>query len=283
MTRSGRGRGVLGTLRDLTHDSPVVLAIDDVQWLDPVSSRSLRYAMRRLDTEPVAVLATERTHGVEHGPGGRFEGTRMLPPERLDEIVVGPLSFDGIRQVVRTVVETISRPVLSRIHELSGGNPMLAIELARSVELLGDPLGAVIPATLPSAVSQRVAEAPAEVRSVLSVAAALGPSPAPALARAWGGDSVVPIQAAIAGGFLVVGDDLVLRCSHPLLASAALAQLDPLDRQALHARLVDVVDDPDQRARHLALSCAEPDAAVADELGQAAMPRVQAGCLGAGG
>ena len=48
-------------------------------------------------------------------------------------------------------------------------------------------------------------------------------------------------------------------------------ELDPLDRQALHARLVDVVDDPDQRARHLALSCAEPDAAVAEELGQAAM------------
>ena len=105
----------------------------------------------------------------------------------------------------------------------------------------------------------------------MTVAAALGPSTAPALARAWGGDSVVPIQAAIAGGFLVVGDDLVLRFSHPLLASAALAELDPLDRQALHARLVDVVDDPDQRARHLALSCAEPDAAVADELGQAAM------------
>ncbi len=267
----GRGRGVLGTLRDLTRESPVVLAIDDVQWLDPVSARSLRYAMRRLDTEPVAVLATERTQSVDHGAGGRFEGTRMLPPERLDEIVVGPLSLDAIRQVVRTVVETISRPALSRIHELSGGNPMLAIELARSAELLGDPLGAAIPATLSSAVSRRVADAPQDVRSVLAVAAALGPSSAATLARAWGGDSVVPIQAAIARGLLVVGGDLVLRFSHPLLASAALAELDPLDRQALHARLVEVVDDPDQRARHLALSCAEPDAAVAEELGQAAM------------
>ncbi len=268
-----RGRAVLATLRRLATDAPVLLAIDDVQWLDPISTRSLQYALRRLDIEPVAALATERT-----GSGAcRPRRAQLLPPEHLDEIVVGPLSVEEIRQVVVGVAGTISRPVLARIYALSGGNPMHAVELARSLDLLGDPLGAALPATLPSAVSRRVAETAPAVRSVLTVAAALGPATAPALARACGGDVAGAIQAAVADGLLVVGDDLVLRFAHPLLAAAAIAELDALDRQALHAHLADMVDDPDDRARHLALSCAEPDTAVADEFEEASMRAARRG------
>ena len=194
--------------------------------------------MRRLDTEPVAALATERTHGVEHGPGwAGSEGTRTPPPERLDEIVVGRCPSDYICQALCSHC---------RGDDLSPGaepnprknscpvGPDARHELARSVELLwairlprgdpGDTAERGVAACRGSAGRGAVG---------LEDAAALGPSPAPALARAWGGDSVAPIQAAIAGGF--PGRRRrpgALRCSHPLLASAALAQLDPLDREA---------------------------------------------------
>ena len=56
-----RGRALLAALRRLARDGPVVVAIDDLQWLDLASARALRYALRRLDVEPVGVLATVRT------------------------------------------------------------------------------------------------------------------------------------------------------------------------------------------------------------------------------
>ena len=122
-----RGRAVLRTLRSLTANGPVAVAIDDIQWLDAISARALRYAFRRLDRESVVMLATERPLA-----GERPE--LVVPPDRVEQLVLGPLSLDAIRHVVRTVVATISRPALERIYELSGGNPLYAIELARSGE-----------------------------------------------------------------------------------------------------------------------------------------------------
>ena len=49
-----RGRAVLRTLRRLADEARVVVAIDDVQWRDPVTARALRYAVRRVESEPHA-------------------------------------------------------------------------------------------------------------------------------------------------------------------------------------------------------------------------------------
>ena len=78
-----RGRAVLSTLRRLTEAHSVVLAIDDLQWLDPISVRSLRYALRRLEDRPLWVVATERT--------GAADGARLsvLSPERTEELTLG--------------------------------------------------------------------------------------------------------------------------------------------------------------------------------------------------
>ncbi len=242
------------------------MAIDDVQWLDPVSARSLRYALRRLDAEPVLVLATERLDP------STAPDDRTLPPDRREEIFLGPLSLEDTRVVVSSIVDALPRPVLERVHELSGGNPLYAIELARAADLFDDSLVASVPPTLFGALSARVAGAPAEVRDVLCVAAALGPTSAAGIARASGAPNAPQlVAAAVTQNLLVVGDDLVVRFAHPLLASVVLAGLDPLQRQALHARLAAVVTDPDARARHLALSCADPDPAVAAELHDAAV------------
>ena len=260
-----RGRRVLAAVRRLSSSSPLVVAIDDVQWLDPVSAGALRYAFRRLDREPVLVLATERLDP------SRPPDDRTLPADRREELLLGPLPIDEIRRVIGSLVHTLPRPALERIYELSAGNPMYAIELARAVDRFDDSLVASVPPTLVAALASRLAGCPAGLRHVLGVAAALGPSTASMIARASGDpDAVRWVTEAIDQGVLAVGDDLAVRFTHPLLASAVLAALNPLQRQALHARLADVVDDPDARARHLALSCDRPDAEVAAELQAAA-------------
>ena len=61
-----------------------------------------------------------------------------------------------------------------------------------------------------------------------------------------------------------------LRFSHPLLASTVYLNAAPRERRALHLRLADLVVDPEERARHLALAAEEPDTQVAQALEEAA-------------
>jgi len=263
--RYERGRSVLATLRRLAAESPVVIAIDDLNWLDPVSAGALRYALRRLVDEPVVVLATERSDS------STLPDDRTIPADRREEVFLGPLSMDATRLVTSAVADFIPRPTMARIYALSGGNPLYAIELARAVDLFNDSLEASVPPTLLGALSSRVADVPDDVLEVLRVASALGPCSAATMSRAARlGDATPLVASAVARGLLTIGDDLLVRFAHPLLASAVLAGLGPFERQALHARLAAAADEPDARARHLALSCDEPDAGAADELQEAA-------------
>lgn len=252
-----RGRAVLRTLRHLARDAPVVVAIDDLQWLDAITARSLRYAARRLDAEAVVILATERSTA----PVG------VVPPDRGEELIVGPLSSEAIVQLVRTVVGTLPRPTRERIAELSAGNPMYAIELAQSSAARGDRLGTVTPPTLRGVLASRLGDVPDDVLAVLRTAAALGPAPAALLDRACAAPGAATrLHDAVDEGLLVAGDDGMIRFAHPLLASVVLDGTNPLERKALHAALAAVVTDPDARARHLALSCSEADDAIAAAL-----------------
>jgi DNA-binding CsgD family transcriptional regulator len=265
LDRYERGRAVLATLRRQALAAPVVVAIDDVQWLDPPSAGALRYAFRRLLDERVLVLATERS-----GPGDTPD-VQTIPADRREEIHVAPLTLVGTRGVLAGASLSVPRPMLQRIHELAGGNPMYAIELGRAVERLGESVLASVPPTLRQALAGRIDGVADDVLGVLRVAAALGPAPAEVIGRcARVGDVGPAIAEAVGRGVLVVGDDLVVRFAHPLLASLVLTGTDPVERRAVHGRIAALKPDVDARARHLALSRTEPDEAVAAELDEAA-------------
>ena len=252
-----RGRATLRTLRRLTADAHVVLAIDDEQWLDAVSARALRYALRRLDDRPVRVFATHRT--------GELDDFLLLPREHTEDLHLGPLSIAALRQALRPVVTTIGRPSLEAIHHLSGGNPMYALELAR----VHDRAPQRAPASLSGTLSARLVACPPSIRAIVETAAALGPV-SPERLQAACAARFAEVADAVERGLLVLDDAMRVRCSHPLLASVALAGMAPATRRRLHQRLAGVVTDPDERARHLAAACTERDAATAAELEEAA-------------
>jgi DNA-binding CsgD family transcriptional regulator len=267
-----RGRAVLETLRRLASNGPTVVAVDDVQWLDSASARALRYAFRRLDAEPIGLLAASRLGAEEED---RLAAAASLPPGRAEIVELGPLGPDSLRLMLRGEVESLSRAALRRIHEVSGGNPLYALELARGVAVEDGTLPATgalpMPISLQDAIAARLARMPPEPMPLLETVSALGSTTVKELRTALGDaevDKLLPI--ALEHGFLAVGEGLDVRFAHPLVASAVYGRMSPIDRQALHARLASLADDPDVRARHLALSTDGPDEAVAQLLEEAA-------------
>ncbi|MDX6228598.1 MAG: hypothetical protein QOI76_1988, partial [Frankiales bacterium] len=123
---------VLGALRALARDRPVLLAVDDVQWLDAGSRRVLSFALRRLRDEPVGLLTSCRT-----GPQGQAfaDADLGLPGQR---ILVGPVNLSTAARIVATRLDmTLSRPTLTRLHQATGGNPMVCLEMARALQRHG--------------------------------------------------------------------------------------------------------------------------------------------------
>jgi DNA-binding CsgD family transcriptional regulator len=241
----------LSILGRLVGDGPVLLAFDDLQWLDPSSVHVLAYAARRL-SGPIGVIGTLRT---ENAAGGDAASWLQLPrPDAVHRITVRPLS---IRELHTVVTQHLNRPVsqaeIRRIHQISGGNPFYAVELARVSD------GTVenfLPGTLAELVQARVDGLDAAELDVLLAAACLA-TPTVEVVTAAGDcapDRVVELlESAEAHGVITIEGNRI-RFTHPLLATAVYTNADADRRRATHRRLAGVVDGAELRAQHLALA-----------------------------
>jgi DNA-binding CsgD family transcriptional regulator len=252
----------LGVLRTLAATRPVLLAVDDVQWLDTPSAVALSFAWRRLRGERVGFLLTRRV-GV---PAPLAEDH---PAQRLD---VGALSLGAIHHLLNARLGLdLPRPTLRRVHEATAGNPFFALEIGRGLERRGaiprggEPLP--VPERLHDLMHDRLASLPAATRDALPVVAAVS-RPTPALVSAATSNEAALRPALEAHVLELQGDRL--RFSHPLLAAVAYQSLDALGRRALHRRLATLVGEEEERARHLALGSSQADATVAAVLERAA-------------
>jgi DNA-binding CsgD family transcriptional regulator len=255
-------RAFLAYLRTLTSRSPVLVAIDDVQWLDAPSQRILAFAARRLGDAPVGILVTQR------GDAGDPLDLSHAFEDRFGEIRVGPLSIGALHHLIRTRLGLrIPRPTMARVHQASGGNPMFALEFAQVAASSGGPLP--LPSSLEELVRDRVAALPPSILSLLAAVAAAERPTAAVLARAVD-EGEFALDEAIAAGAVALGPDRIVRFTHPLLASAVYDAIPPARRAAVHTHLANASSDIEERARHLALATREPDANVANLLDEAA-------------
>lgn len=275
-----RGRSVLDAIRTASTTRPILIAIDDLQWLDAASARALRYAIRRLDDEPIGILTTVRAGSTPNDP---LDMTSLLPPGRYDTLDIGPLDLAALRRLVGRVVNTISPRTLRRIQDVSGGNPMFALELARNLADAdaSSPGRLHLPTSLQEAIRGRLETVPRELSPVLEAVSALARTSAGELREVLGGVDVDRLLiVAETYGLLVVGDDLEVRFAHPLVGSVVYHRIHPTARRRLHARLAEKSMDPDLKAYHLALCTDDPDAAISDQLAHAAGRASDRGAFG---
>ena len=255
---------VRDALQLLGEREPLLLAVDDVQWLDASSSSALAFALRRLTADRVLVLLARRVVDGE-GPSGIEQA---LEPDRLQRVPVGPLSVGALHRFLGDRLgRSFARQTLLRIHEQSGGNPFFALELARVLGEDVDPTQPLpVPETIEELLRTRISGIPAATREALAFAAALGAPSESLLERAGvASEALVPALDA----HVIERDNGTIRFTHPLLSSVLYQDLGE-ERDGVHARIAEIVEDPLLRARHLALSRHVPDAEVAGVLDAAA-------------
>jgi DNA-binding CsgD family transcriptional regulator len=254
---------VLDLLRVASRDRTLVLAIDDVQWLDRPSAAALEFSLRRLESAPVSLLGTLRADGTG--------GLLGLAADSVLRVDVGPLPAAALRQIVEARSGLrLTRPSLLRLAALSGGSPFFALEIAPALE--GEPReGDVLrlPRTLAEVVHGRLAALSAPTRDALLTVAALG-RPTTGVFEVAIPDHSGVLAEGIETGVLELAEGRV-RFTHPILASAVYSEAPPQRRRATHRALARAVDDPGERAVHLARGTETPDEGVAVDLERAAL------------
>jgi ATP/maltotriose-dependent transcriptional regulator MalT len=253
----------------LADDAPILLAIDDVQWLDPSSMAVITFAARRL-AGAAGVLVTERS---QPDGGSAVSWLQLRRPDGVDRMRLGPLSIGALHEVVsKNLGHSLPRPALIRIAEISGGNPFFAMELARAMDDQPSTVDPVLPSTLSELMRTRVGRLDNEVRDVLLAAACVSAPTLDLLAQAAGTtvDRTAELLEEPERNGIVVFDGHRVRFSHPLLAHGIYTDAGGGRRRAMHRVLAQIETQPELKARHLALAAATADSATLEALDVAA-------------
>lgn len=269
---------VLHVLRRLAASGPVLLVVDDIQWVDPSSLEVLTFCARRL-TEGVHMLATEQV------ADGDLPVMAEACPEPVLQLEVPPLAEPDVLALLRNRLSS-PLPVRTarRIFTASAGNPFMALELGRAV--LRHPQGVSpndplpVSSRLKTLLGDRMADlSPAAYELLLHAAT----SPRPTTTQlAQSLDRPVDAELAEAEGLgLIDVSSERLRFSHPLLREFVYAEATSAARRQAHAQLAAVVDEPVENATHRALATQEADADLATAIEEAAVVAGGRGALGA--
>jgi DNA-binding CsgD family transcriptional regulator len=246
------GAATLGVLAAAAEAKPLLVLVDDVQWLDEASAAAVLFAVRRLVADPVAVLLALR-----EGTPSPLEAAG-LPTLRLGGLDAGAAA----ELLAHRAAGPVAPDAVERLHRATAGNPLALLELPADEAALGARPVVSVSARIRDAFLQRAAPLPPEGRRALLLAAASETSELAVLARAAGslGLGVEALAHAERAGLVeIAGATLEFR--HPLARAAVYADAPPADRRSAHRALAAALPDrdADERAWHLAQAAIGPD------------------------
>ncbi|HEX6139758.1 MAG TPA: AAA family ATPase, partial [Candidatus Limnocylindria bacterium] len=255
--------GTLSLLAVAADRRPVVVVVDDAQFLDRASLEALVFAARRVAGESIGFLFAVR------------DDEPMLADVGLETHDLGPLPPAAALRLLLDRWGPTLRPVVARrVVAATRGNALALVEVSAALtdaqragtEPLDDPLP--VTEVVAASVRRRVRALPRTTRQVLLLAAAGAPPTALDLEALEPAEEVGLVQ-------LHAGE---ARFAHPLIGAAVYRMASPRQRRDAHRRLANVLDEPedaDRRAWHLAAATEGPDDAAADAL-ELAASRAQA-------
>ncbi|MFG2568539.1 AAA family ATPase [Streptomyces sp. NPDC048567] len=275
-------------LAALASDAPLLLVVDDMQWLDEPTARVLLFLARRPGPHH-AVLATLRT-APHTGPDA--PAARELCPQPVRTLPLPPLTAREIADVLDAHGlhggPAWPRQLVARLHEAASGNPRTALELAAGLHesaAAGAPFPDAweplpVPESLSRPVLDRVEALPGRARQLLLTASAAVRPTVELLRRAGCRQAAADVDTCVRHGLLAPPDRGALRFADPLTPMVLEARAPYALRMDAHRALAEAADDPVERAHHLARLTAGPDPAVADRLVEAASAARRRGAPG---
>jgi DNA-binding CsgD family transcriptional regulator len=227
------------------------------------------------------LLLTGRAHATEPDPA---EWLHLRTPDAVNRVRVGPLSLGALHtMILERFGKAFPRPTMVRIAEVSGGNPFYALELARGVDGRSTVGDAVLPSTLTELVRLRVGHFDGEVGDMLLAACSVADATVDLLADAMN----VPVERVVEllegperEGIVRIDGNRV-HFAHPLLARGIYTHAGPARRRRMHRALAAVEEQPELKARHMALGAASAEPATLHALDDAAAAAVGRGAAAA--
>lgn len=256
------GMGVLGLMAETAAERPLLIVIDDAQWLDDASAQTVAFVARRLGAESVGIVVSTR----DRGPA--WAG--------FPHLSVGGLGTQHARALVSSILTVpVDERVLDQFVSETEGNPLALLELSRGLTGADSAGGFALPGggslskSIEESFRRRVEGLPTDTQRLLLLAAA---DPLGDPLSLWRAAELLGVDAAAAQP--AVDDDLVtfetrVHFRHPLVRSAVYHAAPPEAKRKAHAVLAEVTDpviDPERRAWHAAEATVGPDEGVAEEL-----------------
>ena len=253
------GVALLSLMSSVATDAPLLLMVDDAQWVDSASLDALAFVVRRAADEPIVLLAAAR---------GEIPPRSLAPLPRL---VLAPLGMRSSARVLDSLSAPPRGPDRGSVLSQGAGNPLALVELARAVS--ARPSTSLSWAAAPLPLTDRLyevygaslAELPAATRRALLMAAVADAGDWAVLRAATAPVPPDDWRPAEDAGLVVVDD--VVRFRHPLARAAVYRAASISERREAHHAVADLlVDYPDRRAWHLAATSASPNEDVAAQL-----------------
>ncbi len=252
----------LDLLAEAAAEQPLLVVVEDVQWLDPATIGVLRFVGRRLERDPIVLLATTRDDEPDlfHGAG------RVLDLE--------PLGARDSRRLLASVAPDLSGAARARLLRLAEGNPLALVELPLTADVTSGTAGSTewVPLTqrLQAAFAARVGRLPAEAQRALILLALHDADSLPELLDALG-TARAPARLEVLDPAIVAGlvqlQDSELRFRHPLMRSAVYNLASPSSRADGHLALARAVGSgTDRGILHRAQAATGYDEALAAQL-----------------
>jgi DNA-binding CsgD family transcriptional regulator/tetratricopeptide (TPR) repeat protein len=270
----------LNLLADAAEDQPLLLVVDEAQWLDPPTASALAFIARRVDAEPVALLFASRD-----GVGGPLDGAG------LPELRLGGLDDAAAGELLDASAPDLAPGLRRRVLQLAAGNPLALLELPAAVRPDDARIDGLSPGTvsltsrLERTFAGQLPGLPAPTRDLLLCAAADERASAAELLAAASLlcaaevrlDAAAPAEGA--GLASIIDGSIILR--HPLVRSAIYQSAGAGRRRQAHAALAAVLTgEPDRRLWHVAASATGPDEAIAREAELLSVRLARRGAIG---
>ena len=233
--------GLYWLTSNVSTDSPLVLAVDDLQWCDAPSARALAFIARRLEGLRVALILASRPLDPVLTP----EAAALLADPATEYLRPSPLTRAAVSALVAVRLSAAPHErFVKACVKMTGGNPFLLAELLNEAAARGlaptaaaaEDVGSIVPRGVANAVLLRVARLAAPAAALARALSVLGDGAQVGDAGQLAGLAGTDVDAAMVGlvSAGVVEPGGMIRFTHPIVRRAIYDDIPPAERERLH-------------------------------------------------